>query len=169
MCAALAVTEDLHARQQDQARLAAERAVQEAERATQKARQDGAKAAKDRTSADQKPREPRASTTDAEARVMKMADGGFRPAYNVQFAADTESGAIAGVSVDSIGSDMGKMAPMSDALAKQYDELPRPTPCRRRFRQARRHRDAGPARRRGLRAGTEATRSRPRSACAVPR
>jgi len=31
-----------------------------------------------------KPKEPRASTTDADARVMKMADGGFRPAYNVQ-------------------------------------------------------------------------------------
>src|SRR5262249_29522616 len=29
---------------------------------------------------------PRASTTDPEARVLKMADGGFRPAYNVQFA-----------------------------------------------------------------------------------
>ena len=31
-----------------------------------------------------KQKEPRASTTDAEARVMKMADGGFRPAYNMQ-------------------------------------------------------------------------------------
>ena len=30
-----------------------------------------------------KPKEPRASTTDPDARVMKMADGGFRPAYNV--------------------------------------------------------------------------------------
>ena len=125
--AALAVTEDLQARQQDQARLAAERAAQEAEPVTQKARQDGAKAAKGKmatAAADQKPREPRASTTDAAARVMKMADGGFRPAYNVQFAADTESSAIAGVSVDTIGSDMGKMAPMSDALAEQYDERP---------------------------------------------
>jgi len=125
--AALAVTEDLQVRQQDQARLAAERAAQEAERVTRKARQDGAKAAKRRmatAAADQTPREPRASTTDAAARVMKMADGGFRPAYNVQFAADTESGAIAGVSVDNIGSDMGKMAPMSDALAEQYDERP---------------------------------------------
>lgn len=28
--------------------------------------------------------EPRASTTDADARVMKMPDGGFRPAYNIQ-------------------------------------------------------------------------------------
>ena len=31
----------------------------------------------------------RCSTTDAEATVMKMADGGFRPAYNFQFATDT--------------------------------------------------------------------------------
>jgi transposase len=125
--AALAVTEELQARQQDQARLAAERAAQDAERVTRKARRDAGKAAKGRTAtapADQPPREPRASTTDAEARVMKMADGGFRPAYNVQFAADTESGAIAGVSVDNVGSDMGKMAPMSDALAEQYDERP---------------------------------------------
>ncbi len=29
--------------------------------------------------------EPRASSTDSEARVMKMADGGYRPAYNIQF------------------------------------------------------------------------------------
>jgi len=36
---------------------------------------------------------------------MKMADGGFRPAYNVQFASDTTSGAIAGVAVDNSGSD----------------------------------------------------------------
>ena len=33
-----------------------------------------------------KAEEARASTTDAEARVMKMGDGGFRPAFNVQFA-----------------------------------------------------------------------------------
>ena len=69
--------------------------------------------------------EPRASTTDPEARVMKMADGGFRPAYNVQFASDTGSGAIAGVSVDNIGSDMGKMASMSDALADHYGRRPK--------------------------------------------
>ena len=34
--------------------------------------------------------EPRVSTTDPDARVMKMADGGFRPAYNVQFATDVD-------------------------------------------------------------------------------
>jgi transposase len=69
-------------------------------------------------------KEPRASTTDAEARVMKMADGGFRPAYNVQFAADTKSGAVAGVAVDTIGSDMGRMEPMSAALEAAYGRRP---------------------------------------------
>ncbi|HSL50007.1 MAG TPA: IS1182 family transposase [Candidatus Deferrimicrobiaceae bacterium] len=69
-------------------------------------------------------KEPRASTTDAEARVMKMADGGFRPAYNVQFAADTKSGAVAGVAVNNIGSDMGRMEPMSEALEAAYGRRP---------------------------------------------
>ena len=32
---------------------------------------------------------PRASTTDPEARFMRMPDGGNRPAYNVQLAVDT--------------------------------------------------------------------------------
>ena len=55
---------------------------------------------------------------------MKMADGGFRPAYNVQFAADTGGGAVAGVAVDNVGSDMGKMAPMNEALAAAYGTRP---------------------------------------------
>ncbi len=135
--AALAVTEQLHAQQQEKARLDAERAAREAKRAAKQtqqdaakgetATQDAAKAAKDKTKTaetEKKPAEPRASTTDAEARTMKMADGGFRPAYNVQFAADTKSGAIAGMSVDNNGSDMGKLMPMSDALAEQYGERP---------------------------------------------
>ena len=116
----LAVTEELHAKQQEAAR-------KEAERAARKAPQDAAADAKGEAGepASKKPREkePRASTTDAQARVMKMADGGFRPAYNVQFATDTKSTAIAGVSVDN--SDMGKMLPMNDALAGQYGTRPR--------------------------------------------
>ncbi len=46
-----------------------------------------------------KPDQARVSTTDAEARVMKMPDGGFRPAYNVQFAAETQHGLVAAVTV----------------------------------------------------------------------
>jgi transposase len=116
---ALAVSGELHAQQLEQAR-------RQAEREAKKAQQAAAQGKKVEEAAGKKPRvsEPRASTTDAQARVMKMADGGFRPAYNVQFATDTKSTAIASVSVDNVGSDMGKMAPMSDALADQYGERP---------------------------------------------
>ena len=54
----------------------------------------------------------RCSTTDPEATVMKMADGGFRPAYNVQFATAVGGQVIVGVDVIASGSDAGQMAPM---------------------------------------------------------
>ncbi len=54
-----------------------------------------------------KQKEPRASTTDAEARVMKMADGGFRPAYNCQLKSAPGQQVIVGVDVETSGSDHG--------------------------------------------------------------
>lgn len=54
----------------------------------------------------------RASTTDADARVMKMGDGGFRPAFNVQFATECEGQVIVGMDVVNAGSDMAQLAPM---------------------------------------------------------
>jgi hypothetical protein len=60
-----------------------------------------------------KARVPRVSTTDPEARVMKMANGGFNPAANVQLAGDPESRAILGVEVSKEGShSAGLSAPM---------------------------------------------------------
>lgn len=56
----------------------------------------------------------RASTTDPEATVMKMADGGYRPAYNIQFATACGSQVIVGVSVLTAGSDMGQLTPMAE-------------------------------------------------------
>ena len=56
--------------------------------------------------------EPRASTTDAQARVMKMANGGFNPAVNMQFAVDTQSRAIVGVDVTGEGNDHHQSEPM---------------------------------------------------------
>jgi hypothetical protein len=65
-------------------------------------------------------RVPRVSTTDAEARVMKMANGGFNPAANVQRAGDTESRAIVGVEVSNEGSDSaGLSAPMREQVEKR--------------------------------------------------
>jgi len=58
------------------------------------------------------PAEARVSTTDPDARVMKMADGGFRPAYNVEFATDVDSRVILGVGVTNVGSDRAQLPPM---------------------------------------------------------
>lgn len=66
----------------------------------------------------------RASTTDAQARVMKMAGGGFRPAYNAQLASDTASQVIVGVDVADSGSDQGQMVPMVRQIEQRYAHRP---------------------------------------------
>ena len=66
----------------------------------------------------------RCSTTDPEATVMKMADGGFRPAYNVQFATAVHGQAIVGVDVIASGSDAGQMAPMVEQVRERCGVTP---------------------------------------------
>lgn len=66
----------------------------------------------------------RASTTDAQATVMKMADGGFRPAYNAQYATDSESQVIVGADVVTSGSDLGQMAPMVEQISERCGSAP---------------------------------------------
>ena len=66
----------------------------------------------------------RVSTTDPEASVMKMGDGGFRPAYNVQLGTDTDTQIISGVDVSNSGGDQGKMAPMVEQHQERYDQTP---------------------------------------------
>ncbi len=61
----------------------------------------------------------RASSTDAEATVMKMGDGGFRPASNAQYATDGESQVIVGTEVVTAGSDQGQLVPMIGQVAKR--------------------------------------------------
>jgi transposase len=67
----------------------------------------------------------RASTTDPEARVMKMGDGGFRPAFNVQLATDTQTQIITGVDVINSVGDQGKLAPMVAQHEERYEERPK--------------------------------------------
>lgn len=69
----------------------------------------------------------RVSTTDPDARVMKMADGGFRPAYNGQFATDTATQLIVGIAVSNGGSDQGRLSPMVDQLCDRYGKCPAET------------------------------------------
>jgi hypothetical protein len=54
----------------------------------------------------------RVSTTEPQARVLKMSDGGYRPAVNVQLACDPCSRAIVGVEVGYQGSDAGQSEPL---------------------------------------------------------
>jgi transposase len=70
------------------------------------------------------PESARVSTTDAQARRMKMADGGFRPAYNVQYAVDCDSQVVVGVEVVSAGSDHQQMAPMVEQVEQRAGRAP---------------------------------------------
>jgi hypothetical protein len=79
-------------------------------------------AAKKRNGA--KVEDARASTTDADARVMKMGDGGFRPAFNVQFATTCEDQVIIGVAVVNAGSDMAQLAPMVEQVEQRLGKSP---------------------------------------------
>lgn len=71
-----------------------------------------------------KQKEPRSSTTDPEARIMIMPDGGFRAAYNGQISVDVGSGIIVGVDVVNQG-DRGQMIPMLDQIDQRYQRIPK--------------------------------------------
>lgn len=68
--------------------------------------------------------EARVSTTDPDARVMKMPDGGFRPGYNVQLAADPVSRVVTGVAVTNVGSDGGQTTPMLADIERRTGKRP---------------------------------------------
>lgn len=68
---------------------------------------------------------PAASATDPDARVMRMPDGGWRPAYNLQISTDPKTGIVRGLDAVSNGSDRGRLgAAASDAVAR-FDAAPK--------------------------------------------
>jgi len=71
-----------------------------------------------------KKKEARTSTTDPSARVMKMPDGGFRPAYNVHLVTDTVSKVIIAVDVDNVGTDTHAMVPLAEQIEQRYKVRP---------------------------------------------
>jgi len=103
-------------------RAARERARRERQERIARARQELSKVEQTRP-ADKKDK-ARASTTDPEARFMKMPDGGMRPAVNVQLATDTDSRIITGAEVSNVGSDKGQMGPMLDQHRDRYGQPP---------------------------------------------
>jgi transposase len=107
-----------------QAQAARERAGRELEARVEKAlaRLPELEQAKRRSGG--QPADARTSTTDADASVMKMADGGFRPAYNTQFASDCEAQVIVGVAVVTAGSDMAQLEPMVEQVEGRCGQVP---------------------------------------------
>lgn len=107
--------------------------AQERARRLEKAREAQAEIERQREEQRQKQRrkeqrkdhkEARASSVDPEARIMKMADGSFRPAYNVQFKTAADGAHIVGVSVTDCGSDHGLLEPALDEIKQRYDIRP---------------------------------------------
>ncbi len=66
----------------------------------------------------------RVSTTDPAARKMKMATGGYDPAYNVQFVSDGDARVIVGVEVTNAGTDGGELQPMHEKVCATYGKTP---------------------------------------------
>ena len=80
--------------------------------------------AKQRADKPSQEREPRVSITDPRARTMKMGNGGFDPAYNVQIAVDTQSRAIVAIEVTNHGCDSGEDAPLRAQVKRRIGRLP---------------------------------------------
>lgn len=70
-------------------------------------------------------KEARASTTDPQSTVMKMGDGGYRPAYNIQYSTTCEHQVIVGVEVVTTGSDQGQLPPMLDQIEERFEMRPK--------------------------------------------
>lgn len=69
-------------------------------------------------------KQPRASTTDPEARSMRFPDGAVRPAYNAQIAAAPKEGVIVSIDVTDRRNDAGLAGPMVDDIARRYGRTP---------------------------------------------
>src|SRR5450759_611719 len=95
---------------------ARERATREREAAKARARARGRQ--------DRPVPEARVSTTDPEARVMRMGDGGYRPAYNGQLTTDVASGLVCGVEVTNQGTDVGRLGPAIKRLEHAFGRRP---------------------------------------------
>ena len=70
-------------------------------------------------------RAPRGSSTDPDARVMKMPNSGFRPAFNCQFAAEVDTLVVVGVGLTNVGSDQGLHTEMLAHVERTHGVRPK--------------------------------------------
>lgn len=105
---------------------ARKRAAEDREQRVEQALEELTKAENQKRSKDPKrnAKEKRSSVTDPEARVMKMADGGFRPAYNVHLTSTTGSNVIVAVEVNNEGTDQTTMVQLAEQIEQRYESEP---------------------------------------------
>jgi len=70
------------------------------------------------------PEDARANETDPDAAKMKMPDGGYRQAYNVETVTDLASGLVVTVAVTNQGSDNGQLGVMLAQLQQEQQARP---------------------------------------------
>lgn len=71
-----------------------------------------------------KSRVDRVSTSDPDARVMKQAEGGSAPSYNVQISTDASHSLIVGIDVTQAGSDYQQLEPAMERLEQTHQRMP---------------------------------------------
>lgn len=77
-----------------------------------------------KTRGESEKQQARVSETDPEARVMKQADGGFAPSYNVQISTDAANGIIVGVDITQAGNDCDQLLDAVDRLEANTGQTP---------------------------------------------
>ena len=116
--------EDDHGASSRRQKAARERAAREREQKVEQALREMERVRQDKRDEESR-QEARVSTSDPESRVMRMAGGEFRPAYNAQIASDVKSGLVVGVAVTSSGGDMRQLPPMLDQIERRHRTRPR--------------------------------------------
>ena len=102
---------------------ARERAAREKQQRLELALEELEKLRATKTSQEAK-QEARVSETDPEARIMKQADGGFAPCYNVQISTDATHGMIVGVDVSQSGTDYGQLVGAVEKVEENLSRAP---------------------------------------------
>jgi transposase len=115
------LAEPLGNRRQQAAR---ERAAREQQERLERAVEELEKLRAQKKTVEEK-REARASTSDAEARVMKQADGGFAPSYNAQISTDGKHGLVVAVEVVQAGNDYHQLVPAAERIEARWGRKPK--------------------------------------------
>lgn len=102
---------------------ARQRAVRERKQRLERALEELEKVRAAKPKAEDK-QKARASVSDPQARVMKQADGGYAPSYNVQISTDAVAGAIVGVGATQAGSDYRELEDGMERVEKNLGSAP---------------------------------------------